>query len=194
MSAGVGTQTVRDFGTQGPLTANPSYKVTNNAPTRLQPGGSVILDASGFTKAFPALAIFGFSNKNFGPLKLPLDLTGLGAATNHLYVSMDLILPLALTQDTNAATFSGRSGTLIPPVREALGLPLFGQAVIVDQQSNALGLVFSNGVEMVVTRTPISPMQLLYSNDSSSRTGLFTLTANGGLGGLVTRFGGRGFK
>ncbi|MFQ5506582.1 MAG: hypothetical protein ACE5F1_17570 [Planctomycetota bacterium] len=190
VSAGPGNARVQEFGGAGLIAQEPGYRVTNDAPTRLQPGGSVVLRASGLTKDRPALGVWGISNTSFGPFKLPLDLLPLGAAGNFLHVSMDLMLPLSLGQDVNTKLFSGSVELRIPPLAAFAGATVYGQVIFADPPTNSLGLVFSNGVRMQISTSPISPLQLLYSDDASSATGFFTLTANGGLGGLVTRFGG----
>jgi len=193
IGAGPGTMIVRDFGTKGGFASKDAYSVTNTAPTHLLPGGSVDLGASGLKSAYPAIVVYGFSNKAFGPIPLPFDLTGLGMAGNHLYVSLDLVLPLPVAKDATGL-FGGSTRVPVPPAPWAAGATIYAQAAFFDQPSNAAGLVWSNGVESRTSQTPISPLQSLYADDSTAASGFFPITGFGGMGGLVTQFKGPVFN
>jgi len=159
---------VASYGSAGPLKTAENYTVTGDAAT-LFPGGAVTLQASGLASAYPAIAAYGFSNTSYGALKLPFDLTPVGAPNNSLYASLDLMAPLVLTQQ--ASGYAGQAMVPIPADSAFIGLNVFGQAIFVDPPSNALNLVFSNGVQFVVGE--IVPTQILGTSSSTAATGFF---------------------
>lgn len=175
----------KKFGTAGPFQGGDSYELVSDA-TVLKPGGAVTLTARGLKRAYPALGAFGFSNSQWGAFRLPLDLRGAGAAGNFVYVSLDLLLPLPLQQ--SGSTFQGSSKVGIPSDPAFAGGVLFGQAIFFDPPSNALDLVFSNGVEMTIGGDVPPPFQMVWARDSTLAAGNFLLA--GSVAGNVTQLAG----
>lgn len=89
----------------------------------------------------------GLSNTQsaFGPL--PLNLGFLGAPNCVGLASTDSTLGPIIT--TTLATFVD-FGVITPNSPSFIGMQVFAQGVVVDQSANALGMVFSNGLDMTV--------------------------------------------
>lgn len=174
-----------NFGSNGPLKSQAKYTVVCPAADALAPGGSVSITAAGLDKNYPAAVIYGFSNIAFGAVGLPFDLTPLGAPGNSAYVSLDLVVPLPLTQ--SGSTWTGTSKLPIPKTAGIGGLALFAQALILDAASNSFGSVWSNGVAMQLAGE--ARMQMVYQSDSTSATGSYLFGRNY-RGGPVIRLNG----
>lgn len=173
------------FGSNGPLKSNANYSVVCSATDALAPGGSIDIRASGLDRAYPSAVIYGFSNLSYGTIQLPFDLTPLGAAGNMAYVSIDLVVPLALTQSGSA--WSGARQLPIPKVAGIAGLSVFAQAIFLDPTSNGFGSVWSNGVAMTIGGE--ARMQMLYQSSSTQATGSF-LFGSRSRGGPVVQLNG----
>ncbi len=88
-----------------------------------------------------AAVMLGASATNWGSVKLPFDLTPLGATSCFLYVSPDFLLPLKTDANGTGAL------TLPVPLDKTLIQGLFHvQTLIVDPTANKFGLVFTNGL------------------------------------------------
>ncbi len=92
----------------------------------------------------PAVAIFGFSNKTLGPIKLPLDMTS-PAPGCWLFQSMELLFLGSM----------GTGGTAkailpIPKDKTLTGVTFYNQWLILNPGLNKLGLLFSNGGKGVI--------------------------------------------
>ena len=109
-------------GTPGLFADNTRSYLYNNNISSLIPGGTIDISNRSMRRQYPTLHVFGFSNTQFGPFKLPLDLTPAGAPGNFLQNSMDLMFLATLTQ--TGTTWSGDSKLPIP------NNPVFGGAVI----------------------------------------------------------------
>jgi len=86
----------------------------------------------------------GLSNRKFGALGLPLDLTPLGMSGCWLYQSMDN--PRLLT----ISGHGGKFGFQIPANPSFVGGKLYLQAVVVAPRTNQFGLVSSNGLALTI--------------------------------------------
>ena len=102
---------------------------------------------------------------------------------------MDVITPLVLTR--RGTNFGGTSALAIPRLN-LTGLRLFGQAAFVHKPSNAFGLVFSNGVEMLIGSPNQTPSRAIGAYDSNAATGAFAVrtNANRNPGGIVVQWRG----
>ncbi|MFQ5504894.1 MAG: hypothetical protein ACE5F1_08885 [Planctomycetota bacterium] len=176
------------FGSRGPFASGDSYTVSGVGQT-LVPGGKATLAASGLKSAYGSIAVFGFSRTSFGAIKLPFDLTPLGAPGNKLWASMDIIVVLVLRSQGTA--FGGSVSLPIPNVNLA-GIGVFGQAIFADRPSNPMGLVFSNGVEMRMGSKNASQARSVGAYDSSAATGFLTVRNSSSLlpGGIVVQLQG----
>ncbi|MEZ5988649.1 MAG: hypothetical protein R3F30_05920 [Planctomycetota bacterium] len=186
-SNGAGGGTIKAYGTGGTL-AGGAYAFGSTAAGALVPGGRAVLELSAPAN-YPAVGIFGFSDKLWGPVNLPLDLTSFGAPGNSLLVSFDLVAPMVLTQGLK--TWDGDAVLPLPNVPAAVGATVFGQALIVDARSNKLGMVLTDGLSMTLPAGNVAPYAAIYSDSSTATTGSFLLNVSGSkYNGLVTRFGG----
>jgi len=99
-----------------------------------------------------ALFYLGTSKTAYGPLKLPFDLTFLGATGCFLHGSITLLFPVA----TGAAgTASVNAAIPEDPVLE--GATFYGQWLIADPKANPAGLVSTKGLESMMTRVDKNP-------------------------------------
>lgn len=187
---GAGKGRARSFGLAGPFAGRDSYQFVGSAAYLLHPGGRATLGVSDLNQQYPAVAAFGFSNTFYGSLRLPFDLTPLGAAANSLYVSLELVLPLPLQLDKGK--WHGTASFAIPRVPIATGTRLFGQGVFADPRSNGLGLVFSGGVELILDTQPGAPFNAVGSVSSTSADGVFFIGLEPG--GPVIQLHGSGFN
>jgi hypothetical protein len=188
MVTGARGGSIRSYGVGGKLKGSP-YLIISTGAGALEPGGQVILEASNLTKVYPVLAAFGFSDSQFGPVALPWDLKALGAPSNFLHTSLDLLFPITIKK--MSAFYGGVANFGIPMNPALAGAKIYGQGIVVDAASNKLGLVFSNGIEYQIGGKIVAPFKSLYSPDSTAGTGIYPhLTAGNITGGLVTRFTG----
>lgn len=170
------------FGSGGRFASNDAYAVNGDVPS-LQPGGAATFLATGLSKAYPAVCLWGFSRTNFGALTLPFDLTPLGAPGNWLNVSIDLTVALPLS--AQGSTFGGASSLPIPFLDSLVGATIYGQALFVDAPSNAQGWVLSQGVSFKVGQAGIDSNHVGHY-DFNSPTGSISRTPYG----LVIEFDG----
>ena len=155
------------FGKGGSFGTTENYVVQSNAG-KLTPGGTMVFEASGLSQQYPAAACFGFSRTSYGPLPLPLDMTPLGAPSNMLYVSMDLLLPC--TWSVVGGRNVAMSGFPIPKVNGLDGLTMYAQGLFLDPKANALGIVTSPGLALSMPIT-VAVTSLLGSYDYKAATG-----------------------
>ena len=164
-SSVIGTQ--QRFGTSGGFTNPELYQLSTDV-SQLKAGGVMELRASSLVQQYPAIAAFGFSNKSYGPLPLPFDLTPLGAPGNSLYTSLDLMLPCKWTGSNGRLTAS--ASFQIPNVSGLDGFTMYGQMLFGDPTASKLGLVFSEGLAMTLP-TAATPGSLLGTYDHTRPTG-----------------------
>ena len=167
----------RAFGTAGQFKAPESYIASCVNPTTLHPGGSAALFTGPFTKSRPAIAIWGFSNTQYGPLKLPFHLQAVGAANNYLHVSIDLAL--AMQMGVGRGGWEARSILPIPNVAGLAGKTIFAQGLFADAPSNSFGWVWSSGVGMQLAGSSAVEAAHLGHWDSTSATGFLQRTPSG---------------
>jgi hypothetical protein len=110
-----------------------------------QLGSSYTVNVASTASGAPVLLAIGVSDKLFGGLTLPFDLTPLGAPGCSLLCSLDLF----------AASSIGGSGQAnftvpIPNNNALIGLQYFHQALLVSSVSNQLGFAFSNGASVTL--------------------------------------------
>lgn len=134
---------------RGPFTINPwAWRV-------LCPGGSAVpalsntglpklgttyaVDLSKAKAKTAAILITGLSKQTWGPIKLPLDLSPLGAKGCSLLVSYDITAATATSAGGTAS-----SSIPVPNDKNLTGIQVHHEWMVVDA-ANALGLVFSNG-------------------------------------------------
>jgi len=87
-----------------------------------------------------AAAIIGSSNTTWGSVKLPLDLSGIGANGCSLLVSLDLLF--GSKTDKNGTAELPLS---IPKDTALKGKSFYAQWLVFDQSANAFGIVLSDG-------------------------------------------------
>lgn len=160
-----------NFGKAGNFASPEAYKLFCANDKDLQPGGKAVMVALPLTKQYPALSIWGFSRDKWGPVKLPLDMGGLGAKLNFLNVSPDLMFGMPLTAVKNG--FEGRAGLPIPADKNLMGKTIYSQALFVDAKANQAGLVFSEGLAMTLLQNQ-SPAQLVGHYDYKQAKGWLT--------------------
>ena len=166
------------YGTGGVFAGKDAYSVTCPSPSLLYPSGTLSLAASGLKKAYSAVAIVGTSRTAFGSVSLPFDLGPLGAPGNSLYARPTFLFSLPLSQA--GGIFGGSLSLPLPSDSWFAGAKFFGQVFFADKASNALGLVFSGGVEMNLGLTS-PPVQLLGSYDAKKTTGYMNRSRPTGL-------------
>lgn len=86
------------------------------------------------------LLFVGTSNTSQGTIKLPRDLGQIGMSGCSQLVSMDTVLPMNI--GSTVGTWSGR----IPFNFALLGIKGYLQHAVEDKQTNAMGMVVSNGL------------------------------------------------
>lgn len=157
------------FGQGGTFSTAENYVVQSD-DAQLQPGGSMLYRASGFSQTYPALVAFGFSNTSYGPLLLPFDMTPVGAPGNSLYVSLDLVLPCTwkMVSGRNVA----ESAFPIPNVKGLEGFVMYAQGIFVDLSANAFGVVTSPGLRMELPHgVPVGTLIGHYDYQSATGNG-----------------------
>ena len=108
-------------------------------------GKSYVLTLSLADPNTVAAMVLGFSNKRFGFLTLPIDLSPLGAKGCFLYTSPDQI-SLFATGPLGIA----RQKIQVPLLKSLVGIRYFHQAFVFSSKANKFGFVFTNGVAMRV--------------------------------------------
>lgn len=93
----------------------------------------------------PSLIVTSGSITQWGPFKLPLDLTAAGAPGCQLFVSMDVLI-FAQANTSGVATLSFG----IPNDLKLVNQKFYNQAFCLDGQTNKLGFVFSNGGQALI--------------------------------------------
>ncbi|MFO1050784.1 MAG: S8 family serine peptidase [Planctomycetota bacterium] len=93
----------------------------------------------------PGILFYGFSETSFGGTPLPLLLDGIGATGCSLLTSSEI----------SQVLFTGASGQFstffaIPADPALVAARFYSQCAIVDPAINTLGMVFSNGLRMVI--------------------------------------------
>ncbi len=86
----------------------------------------------------PCLGVLGFSDKNYGPLKLPFDLSALGAPGCSIGCSLDWVQS-GVTNAIGKISFP----LAYPADRRLAGFVFFTQILILDRRANALGIASS---------------------------------------------------
>ena len=109
------------------------------------PGGRLHYAVRYLDKSYPALWWIGFSDKSWGALTLPFDLSPFGASGNKIYTGLDLAGPMQLVKSGN---YWSAKGVLPIPKDDALGgMGFFIQAMLADPAANNMGWVFTNMME-----------------------------------------------
>ncbi len=133
--------------------------------------GEAPLDSYAYTRVYsatpqPALLLTGSQASTWGGLKLPVDLTSIGAPGCKLYVAPAFGLA-GLTIGGDARGLVKFSLGILPKQTVFQGIKLYQQAVVVDPLTNALGFRFSNYIEMTLGRLsdPL-PARLAYHSSS----------------------------
>jgi len=89
--------------------------------------------------------IIGASDQIWGAIKLPFDLTILGATGCNLLSSVDALIPTAVDAQGNA-----QIPLALPNQTVFVGTDLFSQWLVIDPQANSFGLAFSAGGKMAI--------------------------------------------
>jgi len=176
----------RSFGTKGRFVGGDRFNMFSSLD-QLRPGGEAVMRVVNLKKGYPALAVYGFSRTKWGPIKLPFDLKGLGAPTNSLQVSMDILLPVAPWKIA-PGLWNLRAVLTVPNLATLAGKKFYGQTLFLDPPSNALGLVFSNATEMTLGKGSAADAAAVHSLDTKLGFGGFVNT--GRSGGPVLRLTG----
>lgn len=167
--------TVLPFGERGPVASGDTINLIGHhgvdlRPAQIVPGGSIQISTTTFFSQYAGALMIGFSNSNIGGAPLPLDLGVIGAPGNKLYQDVALSIPL-----TNwNGTFIGNETTTIlslPNDPSLEGIAFYAQSGVIDIPSNALGLVTSEALEVVVGGNVVFPLQALVSPDPTATTG-----------------------
>ena len=127
-------------------------RAATHSVTYRSPGN--IWDLNGWSwlpKAIPALLTLGGSNTQWGPIKLPLDLTPFGAPGCIVHNDWALVVP-----GVTMAISSGFIGMKLPtpPDSRLIGMTTHSQYVFLDAGANALGLFTSEGNSQVNIPAP----------------------------------------
>lgn len=192
--AGGGWGKATPYGSKGSFALADQFEATGLATYLLHPGGRATIVVSDLKKNRPAIAVFGFSKTAWGGLQLPYSLSGLGAPGNWLHSSIDLSLPLVQRLDPKGL-YAGSAWLDIPKITlPPSGVRLYAQAIFADATSNALGLVFSNGVDMLIDPQPGAPSNCMASASPTSATGSSAIRWGGPNGGPVIQLKGGGFN
>ena len=174
------------FGTKGKFAGGDNFNMFSNLD-QLRPGGEATMRVVNLKQGYPAIAIYGLSKSQWGTLRLPFDLKGLGAPDNALQVSMDILFPVAPWQiATNL--WNLRAVLPLPNLASLGGKKLYGQTFFFDRSSNALGLVFSNATEMTLGSGPATDVSAIHLLDTKLGFGGFVHP--GQTGGPVIRLTG----
>jgi hypothetical protein len=96
-----------------------------------------------------ALGALGVSDKAYGPLPLPFSLAGLGAPGCELNASMEIVQALATT-GTGAGNGTATWSWPIPNQTQFKGVTIYFTTLVVDLDTNKLGIVNSNGLKAVI--------------------------------------------
>ncbi|MCA8968502.1 MAG: hypothetical protein KDC95_01910 [Planctomycetes bacterium] len=162
-----GTGTGYPYGTGGKIGGNPVGLTPIDSQSH--PGGFLGV-LGGFPTPVipvttPVVVLFGFSDKFFGSIPLPLDLTPLGAPGNSLYVSPDIFVATTMTQAGNQL----RLDVHLPvPNNPGLdGVSIYAQAAFFDSSINALGIGFSSAIGFRIG-LQTTGSQFLWGNPSGS--------------------------
>ena len=110
--------------------------------------GKVFTAEVHYVPLIPSLCfhLLGFSDTKWGSLKLPFDLTPLGAPGCHLNVSMAHATPAPISPVTKA----GAIKLPIPGDPSLLGGSFYHQFLVQDGKANHLGFTLSNGGKGVI--------------------------------------------
>jgi hypothetical protein len=180
-------QPIGEFGYLGGFM--PAQLLANTLTLRL--GGTLDLFTHQSGVQYNGRLVFGLSDKKFGSIQLPLDLTAIGAPGNHLYVSMDVLAPFSMARTGPGAPW-WRSWFVgnIPNNLGFLGQKVFVQAYFADANANPAGLVVSNGLAVQLPKTPTLVLtNTVGSFVSTSPWGIYS-QGEGWVGGPVTSFQG----
>lgn len=164
------TGTVQKFGTSCIPFTGPEPATAD--PASLTVGATATFSLRGFEGVEGlTTCILGPSKQFAGNIPLPWDLTSVGARFCYLYVQPKLRLPAQIVEP-----FNGPFGTLgvridIPLDSALEGTTLFAQWVLVEPRANALGMLFSNGVEATIGPSRMRNMNWLESMDLSATHG-----------------------
>jgi hypothetical protein len=125
----------------GLLTAKTPALPLLGAPRGPNLGLTHALELAQARPASVAILLLGASDRLWGTIPLPLDLTGLGAPGCRLLCSPDLgaFVPID-------ALGAARLSIPVPADRAFVDLDLFHQALVLDPGNNTLGLATSNGL------------------------------------------------
>ncbi len=176
---------VRSFGTFGKFKSGETPTLVCD-PSTLIPGGSIDLSVSPLKSAYPAAAFFDTSNTTYAGLSLPFDLGTIGGQGSFLYTGRTIEVPMAVTTTTQG--YRANVKLPLPNNSSYAGFKLFGQSWFADKNSNNLGVVTSNAVELVAgTGTPYT--RILGQQSSTATTGFFE-KGNSRFGGPVVLFTG----
>ena len=110
-------------------------------------GGKFDVKISRAVPSSVAILFLGTSDKTWGAIKLPLDLTSFGAKGCSLLTGGDFLIPVPLDKNGDASV-----QLVVPMDTKLCGAAFFNQFLIVDQKANNLGLVFTNGGKAVLGR------------------------------------------
>lgn len=111
-------------------------------PLELGIGRSIDFTAELLSQPLPG--VLGLA---LAPLPQPVGLAFLGAPGNSLYLAPDALLPLAWTPNLFGG-LEARVALVVPNAPTLVGAAVYGQSVVVEPGSNAIGLVTSNAVEL----------------------------------------------
>ena len=92
-----------------------------------------------------AVLILGLSSRNWGPVRLPLNLTGAGATGCNLYVSMDNLSAVIAANDGAVS-----KPILLPNDNSLVGSTFHTQYMVRDARANGFGWTFTNGVHSTI--------------------------------------------
>ena len=98
-----------------------------------------VAEVTNLPKTAPVAMFLGFSDKNWGALKLPFPLDGIGAKGCSLLTGMELLSVLVNSNGT------AKLSVPLPNDAKLVGAQWYQQALVLDPKANAFGVTFSNG-------------------------------------------------
>lgn len=116
--------------------------------------------------------ILGASDKFFGPLPLPIDLTPFGAPGCSFYVSMDQVLPVVMTKHPLFGDSDGSFALPLPTAATLAGARIYTQWWFLDPQANAFGSTTTNGASIALAAVPKTVrVGVIRANDPTATVG-----------------------
>jgi hypothetical protein len=148
-----------------------------NGPTSLTPGGQVEFATTTSFASYPGATLLGLL-----PYPQPIDLTVMGAPGNEVLVD-----GLGAVGHSWQRTFIGWAAPValaVPAAPGLVGASLWGQSVLIEPTSSALGLVTTAAQHVVLGAAGSDPVQAVVAADPAAGLGSWAFGASA-FGGAV---------